>query len=54
LAAVTMPVASFFFGMPKLALLLLSVACLVIILKHRQNISRLLSGTENKFGETKA
>jgi acyl phosphate:glycerol-3-phosphate acyltransferase len=54
LAAVGMPIASYFSGMRDGALVLLSVACLVIILKHSQNIKRLLAGNENKFGAAKA
>lgn len=55
LAAVTVPVASYALGaLPTKALILLSLGCLIVIIKHRQNISRLLSGTESKFGATKA
>ena len=54
LAAITMPVTTFFFGMRGEALIMLSAACLIVIIKHQQNIKRLLSGTENKFGASKA
>jgi glycerol-3-phosphate acyltransferase PlsY len=50
-AAVTLPFITYFFVMPgKLLLLLLTIAVAVFIpITHRQNIKRLLDGTENKF-----
>jgi glycerol-3-phosphate acyltransferase PlsY len=50
-AAVTLPFITYFFVMPgKLLLLLLTIAVAVFIpITHRQNIKRLLNGTENKF-----
>jgi acyl phosphate:glycerol-3-phosphate acyltransferase len=51
LAAVTVPLASYWFdAMSMKALLLLSASCLVVIVKHRQNIGRLIAGTELRFG----
>lgn len=53
-ASVSLVVATYFF-LPQaltgnLPLLLLSVAmCGMIIFRHRQNISRIIAGTENKF-----
>lgn len=50
-SAITVPVGSLWLsGLSTLAEVLLSCACLVIILKHHANIGRLLSGSENKFG----
>ena len=50
-AAVTLPFITYFFVMPdKILLLLLTIAVAVFIpITHRQNIKRLLNGTENKF-----
>jgi glycerol-3-phosphate acyltransferase PlsY len=54
LAAIAMPIAAFFFGLKGDALAMLSAACLIVIVKHHQNIKRLLAGTESKFGAAKA
>jgi len=35
------------------SLLLASGVSLIIVVKHHQNISRLLAGTENRFGGSK-
>ncbi len=50
-AAVTLPFITYFFVMPdKILLLLLTVAVAIFLpITHRQNIKRLLNGTENKF-----
>jgi glycerol-3-phosphate acyltransferase PlsY len=50
-AAVTLPFITYFFVMPdKILLLLLTIAVAIFIpITHRQNIKRLLNGTENKF-----
>jgi glycerol-3-phosphate acyltransferase PlsY len=54
LGAIAFPIAAYFTQRPDwLALLLASGVSLVIILKHHQNISRLLAGTENRFGGSK-
>jgi glycerol-3-phosphate acyltransferase PlsY len=37
-----------------ISLLLASGVSLIIVLKHHQNISRLLTGTENRFGASKS
>jgi glycerol-3-phosphate acyltransferase PlsY len=42
------------YGNAPLALLFMSLASLLIIVKHRQNIRRLLAGTENRFGSKRA
>jgi acyl phosphate:glycerol-3-phosphate acyltransferase len=38
------------FGVSPLALGMMALASLLIVLKHHQNIGRLLAGTENRFG----
>ena len=50
-AAVTLPFVTYFFVMPEhILLLLLTVAVAIFVpITHRQNIKRLLDGTENKF-----
>jgi glycerol-3-phosphate acyltransferase PlsY len=54
LGAIAFPVAAYFMQAPDwLSLLLGSSVSLIIIFKHRQNISRLLAGTENRFGGSK-
>jgi glycerol-3-phosphate acyltransferase PlsY len=54
LGAIAFPIAAYFTQNPDwLSLLLASGVSLVIILKHHQNISRLLAGTENRFGGSK-
>lgn len=49
LAAVTMPVAAFFFKEPALLLGVASAVALFVILRHRTNLVRLCRGTESKF-----
>ena len=54
LGAIAFPIAAYFTQRPDwISLLLASGVSLVIILKHHQNISRLVSGTENRFGGSK-
>jgi glycerol-3-phosphate acyltransferase PlsY len=54
LGAIAFPVAAYFMQETDwLSLLLASGVSLIIILKHHQNIIRLLSGTENRFGGSK-
>jgi len=54
LGAIAFPIAAYFMQNPDwLSLLLASGVSFVIILKHHQNISRLLTGTENRFGGSK-
>ena len=55
LAAALFPVfAHFLNGYSGMPLLLMSAASFLIILKHHENIRRLLAGTENKFGAKKS
>jgi acyl phosphate:glycerol-3-phosphate acyltransferase len=51
LAALVFPTAAYFFYHPDwIALLPVAAAAALVILKHHQNIRRLLAGTENRFG----
>jgi glycerol-3-phosphate acyltransferase PlsY len=45
----------FVFGVetPPATLAAISVGCVLIILKHRENIRRLLAGTENRFARSR-
>jgi glycerol-3-phosphate acyltransferase PlsY len=54
LGAIAFPVAAYFMqNADWLSLLLASGVSLTIVLKHHQNIGRLLAGTENRFGASK-
>ncbi len=50
-ATVTLPIVTYFFVMPdNLILFLLSIAVAIFVpITHKENIKRLLNGTENKF-----
>jgi glycerol-3-phosphate acyltransferase PlsY len=51
LAAITFPMAAYFVEHAKLpSLLLVSAIAALIVLKHRQNIQRLLAGNESRLG----
>jgi acyl phosphate:glycerol-3-phosphate acyltransferase len=55
LAALAFPAAAYFFYHPDWTSLALTAAVSVaVILKHRQNIRRLLAGTESRFGSKKS
>jgi len=55
LGAISFPVAAYFLqSTDAISLLLASSVSLIVILKHHQNIGRLLSGTESRFGAAKA
>src|SRR6478672_11787522 len=55
LGAIAFPVAAYFMqDSDWLSLLLASSVALIVVLKHHQNISRLLAGTESRFGASKA
>ena len=51
-AAVSAPVSAAYFGRIDIVLLLLALA-LIVLWKHRENIDRLLSGTEPRIGGSK-
>jgi acyl phosphate:glycerol-3-phosphate acyltransferase len=51
LGAISFPIAAYFLqDSDWLSLLLASAVALIVVLKHHQNISRLLAGTESRFG----
>ncbi|MCS6623395.1 glycerol-3-phosphate 1-O-acyltransferase PlsY [Roseibacterium beibuensis] len=52
-AAVLSPVAALFLGRPELVLLCILLAVLILI-RHRENITRLLNGTESRIGKKSA
>ena len=49
-AAIASPMALYLLGLPHHALVL-AVMSLIVFVKHRENISRLLSGKESKIGQ---
>src|SRR6185436_3177238 len=48
-AAITVPVATYFFGNPPQLLGLTTLVGVFVIIRHRTNIQRLLNGTETRF-----
>jgi len=55
LGAIAFPVAAYFIEHPDtVSLVLASLVALAVILKHHENIRRLLAGTENRFGSGKS
>ncbi|TPK59543.1 glycerol-3-phosphate 1-O-acyltransferase PlsY [Mesorhizobium sp. B2-4-19] len=48
-AAVIVPIALYFMSAPQIAVLFV-VMSIIVLIKHRANISRLLAGTEGKIG----
>ncbi len=51
-AAVLFPVSTIYFEKPKPLIIFAFVVAVLIIVKHKSNIQRLLSGTENKLGNS--
>jgi glycerol-3-phosphate acyltransferase PlsY len=51
IAAAAMPLLLLMIAFPKSVVLLSIVFAILIIIKHRSNIQRLLSGTESKVGK---
>ncbi len=50
--ATAIPIAAYFMGQPQIAVLS-AVLGAIIILRHRENVSRILAGTEPKIGTKK-
>lgn len=48
-AAVLVPVALYFLGLPQMALLF-AIMSIIVIIKHQANITRLIAGTESRIG----
>ncbi len=48
-AAATMPIAVALLGGSRILLLVTSVIALIVIIRHHENIRRLMTGSENKF-----
>jgi len=54
LGAITFPIAAYFLQHPDvISLVLASGVSLIVVIKHHQNVGRLMSGTESKFGSSK-
>jgi glycerol-3-phosphate acyltransferase PlsY len=55
-ATITLPFVTYFFVMPdNILLLILTIAVAIFVpITHRQNIKRLMNGTENKFLKKKS
>ena len=55
LGAISFPIAAYFLEYPdRLPLFMVSGVVLIIVLKHHENIRRLLAGTENRLGGGKS
>ena len=52
-AAISMPVAAYALGLGNIVLIAVSAMSIVLVLRHRDNIKRLLAGTEGKLGKNK-
>ncbi|MDD2852235.1 MAG: glycerol-3-phosphate 1-O-acyltransferase PlsY [Desulfuromonadaceae bacterium] len=48
-AAASMPLAVYFLGESRTVTLVTFIISLIVIIRHHENISRLISGTENEF-----
>jgi acyl phosphate:glycerol-3-phosphate acyltransferase len=46
---VSLPISAYFFDLPQASIVLAICVALLLIVRHRSNISRLLKGTENRF-----
>jgi glycerol-3-phosphate acyltransferase PlsY len=54
LAALSLPISALFLGKPVALIAASSLVAVLVVLRHRANISRLVAGTENKIGQKKA
>ncbi len=54
LAAVALPIAAFFLHRSGLLIAASVLVAIIVILRHRTNLSRLFAGTENKIGQKNA
>ncbi len=53
-AAATMPLSALLFGYPRPAVLACLAIAALIIARHHQNITRLVAGSEHRFGERRS
>jgi len=51
LACLSLPAGALLLGYPRAAVVAAAVAALIIVWRHRENIARLVSGTERRLGE---
>ena len=51
LACLSLPAGALLLGYPRAAAVAAAVAALIIVWRHRENIARLVSGTERRLGE---
>jgi glycerol-3-phosphate acyltransferase PlsY len=49
LAALSLPASAYFFQQPRVMVAVSAAIAVFVIVRHRANVARLLSGTENKF-----
>ncbi|MGH7384317.1 MAG: glycerol-3-phosphate 1-O-acyltransferase PlsY [Candidatus Rokuibacteriota bacterium] len=50
-ACLSLPLGALLFGYPRHSIIAGAVAALIIVWRHRENIARLVSGTERRLGE---
>jgi acyl phosphate:glycerol-3-phosphate acyltransferase len=50
-ACLSVPVGALLLGYPRHSVIAAAVAALIIVWRHRENIARLISGTERRLGE---
>jgi glycerol-3-phosphate acyltransferase PlsY len=50
-ACLSVPVGALLLGYPRHSAIAAAVAALIIVWRHRENIARLISGTERRLGE---
>lgn len=50
-ACLSLPVGALLLGYPRHSVIAAAVAALIIVWRHRENIARLVSGTERRLGE---
>jgi glycerol-3-phosphate acyltransferase PlsY len=50
-ACLSLPVAALLLGYPRHSVIAAAAAALIIVWRHRENIARLVSGTERRLGE---
>jgi glycerol-3-phosphate acyltransferase PlsY len=50
-ACISLPLGALLLGYPRHSVVAAAVAALIIVWRHRENIARLISGTERRLGE---